>query len=287
MTEKLSVTEAAAVIQSLYDDREILDLYAAGDKLSSGQTKHDIGHAFSVLSTAEYLTGEIHKRFPEKLDDETRKVVIPAGAFLHDIGRAIDVADHAGAGAKVTRTLLEPRGIDTDVIKRIQRIVALHRSSAVLKMKFNDPAWAIVVIADKCVGDEDRVRPNKAAILRGLRFLRIAHINWWDNAEHDRVNFAIKMSNLLVDSDDSPSPAHAGAIVLKLTLDEVVAPATELLALYADRFHSCGRAAKYLGFVFRIEINGVRWLFDDDKDKWRPIRGFSVPLPSTIMHKPE
>ena len=287
MTEKLSLQEAAAVIRSLYDDREILDLYAAGDKLSSGQTKHDIGHAFSVLSTAEYLTGEIHKRFPESLDEETRQVVIPAGAFLHDIGRAIDVADHAGAGARVTKTLLEPRGIDSEVVKRIQRIVALHRSSAVLKMKFNDPAWAIVVIADKCVGDEDRVRPNRAAFLRVARLFRVAKINWWENAEHDRVNFAIKMSNLLVDSDDSPSDKHAGAIVLKLTLDEVVAPATELLSLYADRFHSCGRAAKYLGFLFRIEINGVRWFFDDDQNRWRPIRGFSVPLPSTIMHKPE
>ncbi|MBS1994271.1 MAG: hypothetical protein JSS83_27355, partial [Cyanobacteria bacterium SZAS LIN-3] len=62
--KKLSLKEAAAVITGLYDDREILDLYAAGDKLSHGQTKHDIGHAFSVLHTAEYLTSEICKRFP-------------------------------------------------------------------------------------------------------------------------------------------------------------------------------------------------------------------------------
>jgi hypothetical protein len=277
--KKLSLSEAKAVVTGLYDDREILDLYAAGDKISSGQTKHDIGHAFSVLHTAEFLTGEICKRFPDKLDDETRFVVIPAGAFLHDIGRAIDVDDHAGAGARITRTLLAPRGLDSEVIKRIQRIVALHRSSAVLKMKFNDPAWAIVVIADKCVGDEDRVRPGPANMLRVLRFLRLAHRDWWNNAAHDRVNFAIKKSDLLVDSDDTHNADHAGAIVLKLSLDEVVAPATELLTLYADRFHSCGRAAKYLGFVFRIEINGDRWAFDDDNNKWHPVRGFSVPLP--------
>ena len=278
MNNPLSLDEAKAAITGLYTDQEVLDLYAAGDKLSSGQTKHDIDHAFSVLKTAEYLTGEICSRFPTKLDDETRFVVIPAGAFLHDIGRAIDVNDHAGAGAKITRKLLEPRGLDREVVKRIQRIVALHRSSAVLKMKFDDPAWAIVVIADKCVGDEDRVRPGRAALLRALRVVRLAHHNWWDNAEHDRVNFAIKKSELLVDSDDRPDEGHAGAIVLKLSLDEVVAPATELLTLYADRFHSCGRAAKYLNFVFRIEINGSRWAFDDEKNSWNPIRGFSVPL---------
>jgi len=277
--KKLSLSEAVAVITGLYDDREVLDLYEAGDKLSHGQTKHDIGHAFSVLHTAEYLTSEISNRFPDKLDDETRLVVIPAGAFLHDIGRAVDVNDHAGAGSRITRKLLEPRGIDTEVVKRIQRIVALHRSSAVLKMKFNDPAWAIVVIADKCVGDEDRVRPGRAAILKVLRTVHLSHRNWWNNAEHDRVNFAIKRSELMVDSDDLPSAEHAGAIVLKLSLDEVTAPASELLSLYADRFHSCGRAAKYLGFVFRIEINGTRWAFDDGENKWRPIRGFSVPLP--------
>ena len=44
--KKLSLKEAAAVITGLYDDREVLDLYEAGDKLSHGQTKHDIGHAF-------------------------------------------------------------------------------------------------------------------------------------------------------------------------------------------------------------------------------------------------
>jgi hypothetical protein len=279
MNNKLSLGEAKAAVTGLYTDREILDLYAAGDKVSQGQTKHDIGHAFSVLQTAEYLTDEICKRFPAKIDDETRFVVIPAAAFLHDIGRAIEVDDHAGAGARITRKLLEPRGFDREVVKRIQRIVALHRSSAVLKMKFNDIAWAIVVIADKCVGDEDRVRPGRAAILRALRFVHLAHHNWWDNAEHDRVNFAIKKSELLVDSDDAPDAGHAGAIVLKLSLDEVVAPATELLTLYADRFHSCGRAAKFLGFVFRIEINGNRWAFDDGKNMWDPIRGFSVPLP--------
>jgi uncharacterized protein len=279
MRKKLSLGEAKAAVTGLYTDPKVLDLYDKGDKVSKSQTKHDIAHAFSVLKVAEYLTGEICALFPNKLDEETRQVVIPAAAFLHDIGRAINVDDHAGAGAKITRELLEPTGLDLEVIKRIQRIVALHRSASVLKMKFNDPAWAIVVIADKCVGDEDRVRPGKAAILRALRLVRLAHRNWWDNAEHDRVNFAIKAPELLVDSDDATDAGHAGAIVLKLTLDEVVAPATELLTLYADRFHSCGRAAKYLGFVFRIEINGVRWAFDTEKNMWRPVRGFSVPLP--------
>jgi len=72
---------------------------------------------------------------------------------------------------------------------------------------------------------------------------------------------------------------HAGAIVLKLKLDERVAPARELLDLYARRFHSCGRGAKSLGFVFRIEVNGVRFYFDDDKGAWLPLKGFNVPLP--------
>ena len=67
-------------------------------------------------------------------------------------------------------------------------------------------------------------------------------------------------------------------MVLKLDLDEKVAPATEVLSLYAKRFHSCGRAAKSLGFLFRIEFNGVRYQFDDDKNEWKALKAFHVPM---------
>lgn len=267
-------------VKAVLVDPELLDLYDAGDKMSKAQTKHDVDHAFWVVLTAMYLTDELCQRRPQLFSDEARYEIIIIAAFLHDIGRAIDVDNHADAGMKVAIEYLTRKGWDRRLVNRIAAIVSCHRSEKFVKISIDAlrkfPELAIVVIADKCVGDEDRVRPGRAFILRTLRMFGLARRNWWDNAEHDRVNFAIKSSRLIVDSDDAPSPDHAGAIVLKLNFDEKVAPAQELITLYRKRFHSCGRAAKSLGFVFRIEVNHTRFMFDDAANEWKPIKSFQM-----------
>lgn len=279
----ISLEEMVDAVKAMTTDPELLALYDEGDKVSRSQTKHDVAHAYSVLSTADYLKQEVRKRFPDLLSPEAYDVVIPAGAFLHDIGRAVNVDDHAGAGKEIALNYLRKKGFPTKTAARIAAVVACHRSDDFLKIKIDTlksfPELAIVVIADKCVGDEDRVRPGKAFALKCLRMAGLARTNWWDNAQHDRVNFAIKKCELLVDSADNPTKDSAGAIVLKLSFDEEVAPAKELLTLYARRFHSCGRGAKALGFVFRIEVNGVRFCFDDEAETWIPLCNFNVPLP--------
>lgn len=269
---------AKKLVEQSYSDPILLSLYDQGDKLSSSQTKHDIEHAFSVRDVALALMHEYEGRFPGVLDDWTKYVVIPLAAFLHDIGRAVDVNDHARAGAGIAHLYLRFLKFPPVIRRRICRIIMLHRSSSVLEREFDDRAWAIVVIADKCVGDEDRVRPNKARILRLLRFFGLARLNCWLFSPHDRVNFAIKEANLIVDVGDEFSQ-DAGAVVLKLQLDEKVAIPREVTTLYGDRFHSCGRAAQYLGFVFRIEFNGVRFHYNKQTKSWEPITQIVVPRP--------
>ncbi|HMX46405.1 MAG TPA: hypothetical protein PLC15_23035 [Candidatus Obscuribacter sp.] len=282
-TPTISLEEMVSAVQAMTHDPQLLKLYDEGDKVSASQTKHDVAHAYSVLETAQYLKAEVMRRFPDLLDQLAAEVVIPAGAFLHDIGRAVSVDDHAGAGKVIALQYLSEKGFPHKIAGRVAAVVACHRSDDFLKISVEKlrkfPELAIVVIADKCVGDEDRVRPGRAFALKVFRTVGLARVNWWHNAPHDRVNFAIKKCELFVDSDDAPTKEHAGAIVLKLSLDERVAPASELLSLYARRFHSCGRGAKSLGFVFRIEVNGVRYCFNDDKEAWLPLAGFNVPLP--------
>lgn len=274
---------AVKLAQECSADPVVLRLYDEGDSMSSAQTKHDRAHAFAVRDVSLALVKEYESRFPGKLDDWTAKVVIPLAAFLHDIGRAIDVDNHAVAGAAVVNIYLRRLRLPREVIRRICRIVALHRSRQILNMEFDDPAWAIVVIADKCVGDEERVRRTQASKLKVLRLFGLARHNLWKVSEHDRVNFAIKKAHLIVDSDEGlqslgeAAQQVSGVIVLKLTLDERVAPAQEVSTLYEDRFHACGRAAQYLGFVFRLEFNGVRFLYDKGESGWRPLNRISVP----------
>ncbi len=111
-----------------------------------------------------------------------------------------------------------------------------------------------------------------------LRFFHAARRNWWKDAEHQRVNFAIKQAHLIADSNqdmllpETQTNGLGNAIVLKIALDERVAPAKEVMTLYGNRFHACGRAAQYLGFVFRLEFNGVRYMYDKSKSGWRPIQ---------------
>ena len=278
MSNPSDLAKAIALVQTCLSDAQLLSLYDAGDKMSSAQTKHDIGHAFAVHELATSLLQEYITLHPGQLDDWTTKVVVPLAAFLHDIGRAVDVDNHAVAGAAIVNVYLRRLRLPREIIRRICRVIALHRSAQVLKMEFDDPAWAIVVIADKCVGDEDRVRRTQANILRVLRFFGIAGRNWWTDAEHQRVNFAIKQAHLLVDSnEDLPQPGPqvnrlGNAIVLSISLDEKIAPATEVMSLYGNRFHACGRAAQYLGFVFRLEFNGIRYMYDKNKNAWRPVQ---------------
>ncbi len=274
--------EAARLTEACFSDPVVLRLYDEGDSMSRAQTKHDRAHAFAVRDVSLALTKEYELRFPDRLDAWTTRVVIPLAAFLHDIGRAVDVDNHAVAGAAVVSEYLQRLRLPRTVIRRVCRIVALHRSQQILRMEFDDPAWAIVVIADKCVGDEERVRRVQANKLRVLRFFGLAHRNWWKDAEHDRINFAIKKAHLIVDGDEgvqsfvSKQNPSVGAIVLKLSLDQKVAPAQEVSTVYESRFHACGRAAQYLGFVFRLEFNGVRFLYDKRTGQWSPVKRIHV-----------
>ncbi len=272
-----------AVVKALLVDQELLRLYEAGDRISQAQTKHDVAHAQAVMSAAQCIQDEISRLVPGKLSMESRAIVIPAGAFFHDIGRAEDVDNHAQAGMKIALNYLRKKNFSTEVASKIAAIVARHRSEDLNKIPIESlklfPELAIVVIADKCVGDEDRVRFWRALTLSILSRVGLAKLNLWRNSKHDRVNFAIKDSQILVDGDDHPSSEHAGAIILKLQMDTSVASGEELLKLYSRRFQACDWAAKSLGFAFRVEVNGSRFFFDQQSSKWSPKETFAITLP--------
>ncbi len=253
----MELQKALLLVAACYTDPEIERLYEAGDKLSSHQTKHDIDHACQVRDLARKISTEISASQANYLDQWTSDVVIPLAAYLHDIGRAISVDDHANAGAKWTKKYLSRLRLPNDsetlpvpVINRIARIVARHRSQIVLNTPFNDPAWAIVVLADKCVGDEERVRPVRAAILSLLTLIRATWIPLRRGGVHDRANFAIKKSDLVF------GPTEIGLV---LTVDKRVCDPSLIYTLYSDRFQACVKAAEFLGYTFQLVFNGERY----------------------------
>ncbi len=282
----MDILELAKIRDRMYRDPELLAVYEKGDKNSKGQTRHDFVHGDEVRDLAMQLTSKFDQAFPGKIDEVTREFVIPCAAWLHDIGRAIDLDTHDIEGARLAKQYLESRGVPADLRQRICRIIALHRAGKVIKHGIKSPEHAIVVIADKCIGDEGRVRPDKAFALKAASLIRFgkwsaARINWWGNAPHDRVNFAIKKAELDLDFHDETK--QTGDIVLKLKVDERIAEIEEIVTLdwFADSFFACGKAARSFGYYFRIEFNGVRFLWDktakNGKGGWMPMKSINVP----------
>lgn len=280
----MDMQELKNIRDRMYRDPELLAVYEQGDKNSKGQTRHDFIHGDEVRDLAMRLTSQIDAVFPGKLDEVTKEFVIPCAAWLHDIGRAINIDKHDIEGARLAKKYLEKHNVPQPLRQRICQLIALHRSHSVIKRGIRNPEHAIVVIADKCIGDEARVRPDKAFALKAARLVRwggwsLARVNLWDNAPHDRVNFAIKNADLVLDIGESEKQ-----IVLKLTIDERIATMKEIVTLdwFADSFFACGKAAKYFDFVFRIEFNGVRHFWDksafNGKGGWVPMAIISIPL---------
>ncbi len=283
----MELMELIKIRDRMYRDPELLAVYAKGDKNSKGQTRHDFVHGDEVRDLAIRLTKQVDRVFPGMLDEVTREFVIPCAAWLHDIGRSIDLDRHDVEGAKLAKEYLIRRGVPADLRVRICRIIALHRAGAVIKRGIRSAEHAIVVIADKCIGDEGRVRPDKALALRVASLIRfgkwsLARINMWGNAPHDRVNFSIKQADLIMDIHEDTGK-KTGDIVLKLTVDERIATIAEIVTLdwFADSFFACGKAARFFGFYFRIEFNGVRHMWDktanNGKGGWVPTASIQVP----------
>ncbi len=280
----MDLKDLIAVRDAMYRDPELLAVYEKGDQNSKGQTRHDYIHGDEVRDLALRLTHQLDLIFPGMLDEITKEFVIPVAAWLHDIGRAINLERHDVEGAKLAKEYLDSRGVPSSLRARVCEIIGRHRAHSVISKGIQNAEHAIVVIADKCIGDEGRVRSDKALILRLARFVgfgkwSLARVNMWGNAPHDRVNFAIKKADLIV---DNYSESTEGEIVLKLTIDERVATMKEIVTLdwFAESFFACGKAAKHFGFRFRLEFNGVRHRWDkkasDGKGAWVPMSTIQV-----------
>ncbi len=285
----MTIQELIKIRDAMYRDPELLAVYEKGDKNSKGQTRHDYVHGDEVRDLALSLTAQLDRAFPGMMDEVTKEFVIPVAAWLHDIGRSIDLDRHDVEGAILAKGYLDRKGVPNDLRARVCEIIGLHRAGKVIKRGIQSPEHAIVVIADKCIGDEGRVRPDKAFALRLARFFgwgskwSLARYNWWGNAAHDRVNFSIKKANLVLDLPDDTT-SRTGDIVLKLEVDERIANIEEIVTLdwFADSFFACGKGARFFGYYFRLEFNSVRHKWDKNAKNGK---GAWVPTETIAVHR--
>ena len=258
--------QAERLVALCFEHPLVIECYKRGDKLSSNQTKHDIGHAFEVLAVGYKALEIVDALNPNLLDEWERKVILPLGLFLHDIGRCINVDKHDVAGAQwvmenLPNIKIDGQALPLEIIKRVARIVACHRTSRYVKVNFHEPALDIVIIADKCVGDEARVRWQRRLVYWFLTAIGLPskgdHMREGDI--HDRINYGIKSSDFGLDGN---------TMVLRMSVDRRVCSDKEIYELYGDRYHCVVIAANKLGFGFELEFDGQR-MCEEAEGNWR------------------
>ncbi|NLB39043.1 MAG: phosphohydrolase, partial [Clostridiales bacterium] len=121
-------------------------------------------------------------------------------------------------------------GCDPDDVATVITAIGHHDESTAFPV--NDVAAALI-LADKTDVRSTRVR-NKDTILFDI---------------HDRVNFAVKESDVTVDTEK-------GEISLTLTIDTSVSTISEYFEIFMGRMILCRRAAERLNMHFSLVING-------------------------------
>lgn len=193
-----------------------------------GYTEHGNRH----LEITSRLAGEILT----KLGYSEREVELAKIAgYLHDIGNSINREDHAHTGALLAYHLLKEKGMNIEDAAEIMMAIGNHDEKTGTAV---NAVSAALILADKSDVHRSRVRKNKEYSRDDI---------------HDRVNYAVKESNLIVDTKSKK-------VILKLEIDTQICPVIKYFEIFLGRMLLCKKAAHYLGVWFQLDINGATLL---------------------------
>jgi len=192
-----------------------------------GYTEHGVRHSELVARNAERILGELDYPIREQ------KLAAIAG-YLHDIGNFINRINHAQIGAAIAYDILEEMRFKIEDVADICGAIGNHHENE--GQPINTLAAALI-IADKCDVHKSRVRKS-ANILLDI---------------HDRVNFAVDHSEILIDK-------HKRKIKLDLHVDTKLSPVMEYFEIFVDRMLMSKKAAEVLNSEFELYINKNRIL---------------------------
>ena len=215
--------------KELKENEEILCLIERGDKNLEvlGYTEHSIKHCVKVAKEAERILKELDY---DKHQAELAKIA----GLLHDIGNAINRNRHAEYGAILANQILEKTKMDIRDRLSIVSAIGNHDETT---GGAKDPVSAALILADKTDVRRNRVR-NKAKATFDI---------------HDRVNYAVCQSELIIDKEKK-------VISLNLKIDEEICTMFEYFDIFLGRMVMCRKAAEILGCKFKLLSNGQKVL---------------------------
>ena len=215
--------------KDIKEDTEVLALIEKGNETLGmlGYTDHSIEHATLVAEHAAQIL--------DVLEYKKKQIeLVKVAALMHDIGNSINRNRHAEYGAILANDIL--KGYDLNIEDRLTIISAIanHDEST---GGATDVISAALIIADKTDVRRNRVRQKPKATFD----------------VHDRVNYAVTRTDLVVDKCKRQ-------ITLNLEIDEKICTMYEYFDIFLGRMMMCRRASELLGVTFRLMVNGNKAL---------------------------
>ncbi len=192
-----------------------------------GFTEHGHRHAGLVSNMARNVL-----RFLDYPEREQELAAI--AGYVHDIGNVVSREGHGQTSAILCFKILTDMGMPADEVATVIGAIGNHEES------YGHPVSnvsAALILADKSDVHRTRVKNTDFATFD----------------IHDRVNYAVEKSTLVVNKDER-------SVTLDLSIDSSICPVMEYFEIFLTRMIMCRRAAEFLDCKFKIEINGVKML---------------------------
>ncbi len=220
----------AITYADIRNNEQIQALIEAGNAALEvmGFTDHGYGHAG--------LTAKIAGDLLETLgfDEHTCELARIAG-YMHDIGNAVNRADHALTGATLSFSILSSLGMPAKDVAAVVTAIGNHDEHAANAVT---PLSAALILADKSDVRRSRVRCKPTDIKFDM---------------HDRVNYAVVDSALTVGETQQ-------TLTLRLTIDTEICPVMDYFEIFLTRMLLCRDAAQFFKLQFELIINDTRML---------------------------
>ena len=188
-----------------------------------GYTEHSFAHVGHVAEIAGYILEILD------FDDRTVELAKIAG-YLHDIGNLVNRKEHSQSAAVMAWSILNDMGCDPAEIATIVTAIGNHDEGTGVPV---NAVAAALILADKADVRRSRVRNTDTAAFD----------------IHDRVNYSVKESALVI-SDDKTQ------VKLMLSIDTQYGSVMDYFEIFMERMILCRKAAEKLGLHFVLIING-------------------------------
>jgi hypothetical protein len=196
--------------------------WAAKCMEAMGYTEHGIRHCSYVSQTARDILNRLG--YPERIQE-----LAAMAGYIHDIGNSVNRKHHGLTGANLAFPILMEMAMEMDEICMITSAIGNHEEETGYAV--NEIAAALI-IADKSDAHRTRVGRGK----------------YNPDDIHDRVNYAIKQSKVVIDVQNK-------IIIYSIEMDST-SSIMDFMQIYMTRMIMCEKAARYLGCEFQLVANG-------------------------------